>query len=148
MDFQDEAFPVEHDPMEEARKAQQRRRSPKKRPLGTQKFEIRKGRSDSDEGELEDNDDRPIGALALPQSITQEAEDERLRKRFGVEQLPNLDKVHSLVGLTTSEGADGPDRARRGLKIFLLLVIQALAGGGYFAWSEGLLDSIIAGGAR
>lgn len=87
----------------------------------------------------------PLGPVVLPQSITQEAEDERLKKRFGVEYLPEVDKRHNLVGLTQSEGASGPDRARRGAKVFLLLLLLGLAGAGYVAYSQGMLDKLLGG---
>lgn len=107
---------------------------------GDKAFEIRKGRR-KEEGD--DDDGGPSGPVVLPQSITQEAEDERLRKRFGVEQLPEIDKLHSSVRVTTSEGAFGPDRKRMGLKILFVLFALLIVGAGAYLHQQGALDAFL-----
>lgn len=102
-------------------------------------FEIRKGKRRSDE---EEQEDVPIGAVALPQSITSEEEGNELKSRLGVESLPDLDRRHGSVKVTQSRGASGPDRRRIGLKIFLVLLVLAAIGLGV-AWQMGMLEGVI-----
>jgi hypothetical protein len=104
-------------------------------------FEIRKGKRRS-EDEPEDDDNIPIQAIALPQSITSEEEGNELKDRLGVESLPDLDRRHNSVQVTQSRGASGPDRRRIGLKVFLVLLI--LAGiGAAVAWQMGMLEGVL-----
>ncbi|HBP23007.1 MAG TPA: hypothetical protein DEA08_35190 [Planctomycetes bacterium] len=105
---------------------------------GNRSFEIVKGKREEKPHE-EHEDETPIAAVTLPQSITQEEENSELRSRFGVDSLPSIDKKHASLQLAQSAGATGPDRARRGLKIFLMLVVMAAIGVGV-AYSMGVLD--------
>ena len=84
----------------------------------------------------------PIGAVALPQSITSEEEGQELKSRLGVEVLPDLDRRHGSVRVTQSRGAAGPDRRRIGLKVLVVLLILTAIGAGV-AWQMGLLEGLI-----
>ena len=87
-----------------------RKPPPRKRPprdlndpratRGRKTFEIVKGKRPDDEEYVDVNE--PLGPVMLPQSMTGEAEEESLKRRFGVEQLPEVDKKHSLLRLTDS----------------------------------------------
>ena len=103
---------------------------------GNRSFEIVKGKRQE---RPEDEDETPIAAVTLPQSITQEEENSELRSRFGVESLPSIDKKHASLQLAQSAGATGPDRARTGLKILFVLLVLAAIGVGA-AYSMGMLD--------
>lgn len=83
--------------------------------------------------------------MLLPRSITQEAEEERLKGRFGVDQLPEVQEVNSLVRMTESQGTLGPDRTRRRAKVVVLLLLVAIAGGLAYAHSRGLLAGLLGG---
>lgn len=104
---------------------------------GDRSFEIVKGTRQ--EKVHENEDETPIAAVTLPQSITQEEEHSELRSRFGVDSLPSIDKKHASLQLAQSAGATGPDRARRGLKLLLLLMVLVAIGLGV-AYSKGMLD--------
>ena len=108
--------------------------------FGKQTFEIRKGRSGSQSEEPKQKT-APIGAISLPQSITSSEADEHLKKRFGVEQLPEVDARHSKVTLTQSEGIGGPSRTGKSM---LVVAVLLLLGGGaallFFAHKNGQLD--------
>ena len=107
---------------------------------GNRSFEIVKG--SRQEKPPEHEDETPIAAVTLPQSITQEEENSELRSRFGVDSLPSIDKKHASLQLAQSAGATGPDRARKGLKVLLILVgLAALVAGA--AYSMGMLDSVL-----
>lgn len=112
--------------------------------FGAQTFEIRKGRaSDSSEPVV---DDAPLGPIALPQSITGAEADEHLKKRFGVDSLPELDKHHTKVTLTTSMGVGGPVRSAKSMVLIALFLL--LVGGGillFFAKQNGTLDKLLQG---
>jgi len=71
--------------------------------------------------------------VVLPQSITQEAEGDSLRKRFGTEGLPEFRAHDDRVQLHESAGAHGPDRyvRRRVIYVMLLLLLAAAAGADY-----------------
>ena len=104
-------------------------------------FEIRKGkRNSADESGIDDS--IPISAIALPQSMTSEEEGAELRSRLGVEHIPDLDRRHGSVRVTQSRGAEGPDRKRTGLKVFLLLLVVVGVGVGV-AWKMGYLVGLI-----
>ncbi|MBL4846385.1 MAG: hypothetical protein JKY65_12730 [Planctomycetes bacterium] len=62
--------------------------------------------------------------------------------RLGVDHLPDLDRRHGSVRVTQSQGADGPDRRRTGLKVFLFLLLLAGVGAGV-AWKMGYLAGVI-----
>lgn len=111
-------------------------------PQGPKTFEIRRGRAREDD---EDDRDAPLGPVVLPRSITQEEEEERLKSRFGVDHLPELQEVNSLVRMTESQGTLGPDRSRRKLMVVVLVVVLALAGGAAVAHSQGLLNGLLGG---
>jgi hypothetical protein len=113
--------------------------------FGAQTFEIRKGRSGKDETDL-DEEAAPLGPIALPQSITSAEGEEHLRKKFGVEQLPDMGDRHENVRLTQSAGVGGPIRSPRNMLIMALVLL--LIGGGvllYFANANGSLDKILQG---
>ncbi len=67
--------------------------------------------------------------MILPQSITQEAEDENFKKRFGTEEVIDFEKRHGAVHLMQSAGATGPDIKRKGAALLLFLLL--LAAGAY-----------------
>jgi hypothetical protein len=71
--------------------------------------------------------------VVLPQSITQEAEKDSLKKRFGTEGLPDFTARDDRVQLRESAGAHGPDRyvRRRVLVVLVLLLLAAGAGAAY-----------------
>ncbi len=84
--------------------------------------------------------------VALPQSITQAEEEESLKKRFGVEALPEVGHVHDNVRMTQSAGLEGPDRKKGKMALIALLLL--LAGGGvllFFAHQNGMLDKLLQG---
>jgi len=73
-------------------------------------------------------EDAPIDQVALPMSITQEAEEDRLRKRFGREALPDRTAAHDKVVLGRSGGATGPRPMRRwGVTLFVVLLLVGAA---------------------
>ena len=113
-------------------------------PQKPKAFEIRKGeRSGESEEDLKDVV-VPLAGVALPQSITQEEENDRLKERFGVESLPDRVQTHTKVQLHQSAGAGGPDRARKSMVLIALLIL--LIGGGvlaYFAYQKGGLDQLL-----
>ncbi|MCO5171074.1 MAG: hypothetical protein M9894_32520 [Planctomycetes bacterium] len=113
---------------------------PPPEPPRPKAFEIRRGKANPDEAEERE---APLGAVLLPRSITQEAEEERLKERFGVDHLPEVQAVNSLVRMTESQGTLGPDRARRRLIIVVLLLLAAAAGGAAFAHQRGLLQGLL-----
>jgi len=90
---------------------------------GDKQFVIKKGRRRSDD---EPEDDAPLGAVILPKSMTQEAEGENFKKRFGVEQAVDLTQRHGKVQLTDSMGALGPDIKKKGLAALLFLLLVAV----------------------
>ncbi len=113
--------------------------------FGGKTFEIRKGRSGKDETDLEE-EAAPLGPIALPQSITAAEGQEHLRKQFGVEQLPDMDKRHGNVMVTQSEGVGGPIRSPKTMLVLALLLL--LIGGGvllYFANANGSLGKLLQG---
>lgn len=77
--------------------------------------------------------------MLLPRSITQEAEEERLKGRFGVDHLPAVKEVNSLVRMTESQGTHGPDRRRGKLVMIVLVLLLLVAGGAYYAHTQGML---------
>jgi hypothetical protein len=81
--------------------------------------------------------------VLLPRSITQEAEEERLKERFGVDHLPTVKEVNSLVRLQESQGAQGPDRRRGKLLMFIVVVLLLAAGGAYYAHTQGMLAGLL-----
>lgn len=83
--------------------------------------------------------------MVLPRSITQEAEEERLKGRFGVDRLPEVQEVNSLVRMTESQGTLGPDRSRGKLAVVLVLVVVAVAAGLAYAHKQGLLAGLLGG---
>ena len=105
-------------------------------PRGQKTFEIRKGRSESS-AELDPVDEAPITSVALPKSITQEAEENKFRDRFGVEGATMGKQRHGNVVLNSSGGTSGPDRARTGMKITLVLVVLGgLAAAGFWLFKN------------
>lgn len=87
-------------------------------------FEIRRGRADKEGGVDVSEDDRPLGPVVLPRSITQEAEEESLKGRFGVEKLPEVAQRNTLVTVADSAGQSGPERTAGGkLRLVLVLVV-------------------------
>lgn len=87
-------------------------------------FEIRRGRADKEGGADVAEDDRPLGPVVLPRSITQEAEEESLKGRFGVERLPEVTQRNTLVTVADSAGQSGPERTAGGkLRLVLVLVV-------------------------
>ncbi|MGE0707611.1 MAG: hypothetical protein AB7N76_08085 [Planctomycetota bacterium] len=103
---------------------------------GARSFEIRSRSADSG---ADEPDEMPITNVVLPQSITQEEEEEDLKRAFGVDSLPSIDRQHGRVKLAQSQGATGPDRRRAGLKLLLVLALIALAAGAFYAWKQGLI---------
>ncbi len=65
--------------------------------------------------------------MVLPQSITQEAEDESFRRRFGTEEAIDFERRHNNVHLMQSGGASGPDIRRRGAAVLVVLLLLAAA---------------------
>lgn len=126
------------------------KKPPGKQPLlpkddpkaGPKAFEIRRGRANPD---AVTDEDGPMGPVVLPRSITQEAEEERLKERFGVDHLPEVQEVNSLVRMTESQGTLGPDRARRRLMIVVLLVLLVGGAAGYYAYKQGMLKGVLGG---
>lgn len=88
-------------------------------------FEIRRGRADKEGGvDVEEDGERPLGPVVLPRSITQEAEEESLKGRFGVEKLPEVGQRNTLVTVADSAGQSGPERTAGGkLRLVLVLVV-------------------------
>ena len=105
-------------------------------------FEIRRGRA-KEPGE--DDGPEPLGPVVLPRSITQEAEEERLKERFGVDHLPEVQEVNSLVRMTESQGTLGPDRARRRMMLVLLVVLLLVAGAAFVLHKQGMLKGVLGG---
>lgn len=102
-------------------------------------FEIRKGERASDEAITEDEDDRPLGQVFLPRSITQEAEDASLKERFGVEHLPEVQQLNTLVKMTDSAGTGGPERSRGKALAIVLILLLVGAGVAVFLKATGRL---------
>ena len=99
-----------------------RARSPKS-------FEVRRGRSSSDSADEDDSSGEiPLSHVVLPQSITQEAEEDSLRRRFDTEHLPTLSPLDDRVQLRESAGARGPDRYRRRRLIVFMVFLLIAAG--------------------
>lgn len=109
---------------------------PPKRESGT--FEIRKGRRSGDSSEDLEDDEAPIEQVVLPQSITQEAEDEQFYLRFGAERSADLRGVSKKVVLAQSAGAGGPDRyiRRRRILIAFVVLLAAVGGAAYLYWPQ------------
>ncbi|MDC3378990.1 hypothetical protein OAX78_01750 [Planctomycetota bacterium] len=106
--------------------------NPNNLPRGRKAFEIRKGSSGESSAELDPVQEDPITSVALPKSITQEAEENRFRDRFGVEGATMGKQQHGNVVLNSSAGTTGPDRMGGGGKTaiaVLLLLIGAAAVG-------------------
>ncbi|MBX3466168.1 MAG: hypothetical protein KF878_04620 [Planctomycetes bacterium] len=110
-------------------------------PARPKAFEIRRGKANP-EADAEEREG-PLGAVLLPRSITQEAEEERLKERFGVDHLPETQAVNSLVRMTESQGTLGPDRSRRRLLLLVLVLLAGAAGALYFAHERGLLQGLL-----
>lgn len=74
----------------------------------------------------------------MPQSITQEAEDEQFYRRFGAERSADLSGVSKKVVLAQSAGAGGPDRYIRRRRILITLAVLLVAAGGaaYYYWPQ------------
>jgi hypothetical protein len=112
--------------------------------LGDRTFEIRKGRFDGD-GDFEETA-APLGPVALPQSITGAEAEEHLKRTFGVDALPEVERRHHRVMVTQSAGVGGPVRSAKSM---ILSAILLLLGGGavllYFAKQNGTLDSLLQG---
>ncbi|MCA8921466.1 MAG: hypothetical protein KDD82_06625 [Planctomycetes bacterium] len=74
----------------------------------------------------------------LPQSITQEAEDDNFVKRFGAERTADLRGVSGKVVLAQSAGASGPDRYLRRRRLMIAGAVLLLAAGGaaYAFWPQ------------
>ena len=101
---------------------------PKPAPRAPDKpFEIRRGRRSSDDEESPEGEEA-IGQVVLPRSITQEAEEDSLKRRFGSESLPDITGKAPILQVAQSVGEAGPDRARRGMKVGLVLFLLLLAG--------------------
>lgn len=102
-------------------------------------FEIRKGERAGDEAVVEEEEDRPLGQVFLPRSITQEAEDASLKERFGVEHLPDVQQLNTLVKMTDSAGTGGPEHTRGKAMAIVVVLVLVLAGVAVFLKATGRL---------
>ena len=115
-------------------------------PPAAKPFEIRRGRAESPEEVVEVHPDELLGPVLLPQSITGGEAEERLKDRFGVDELPEMEQHHARVRVTVSAGTEGPQRMG-GIKLLLILltICGAILGGLYYAQSTGLLGKLTEG---
>ena len=85
--------------------------------------------------------------LLLPLDVLSDIRSaEDLRRRFGVEELPEISHTHEMVHMRESGGISGPDRSSKGMFFFAFLLL--LIGGGalaYYAYTQGMLDQWLPG---
>lgn len=100
-----------------------RRPPPQQPPPPAKPFEIRRGRRRADGTEEDDDEQAPLGQVVLPRSITQEQEEESLKSRFGVENVPDITHKAPILQLSQSIGEGGPSRTGAKGKLALLLLL-------------------------
>lgn len=112
------------------------RRPPPPKPAPPPKpFEIRRGRRSSDDAE-EVDEEAPLGQVVLPRSITQEAEEDSLKRRFNTDFVPDVTGKAPILQVAQSAGEGGPvrmGRQRRLALLFLLIVAAAAAAAWWYS---------------
>ena len=107
-------------------------------PEDHKKFEIRKGRVSGPEKAVEESEEA-LEEVALPQSITQEAEASSLRKRFGRDLESPLFQRDERVRLHRSVGTEGPvvTGGKKTWLVITVVLLLATLGGFLFMTPQG-----------